>query len=1751
MSNIEINFNKIDKILIKLDKYYTIVKRICNDQKGGGNKTNKDYYKKYKNLIKKSQKEILYYKSFAESNLQNYMSQLAFYKNMIFRLNNQKAFMSQYVGKIKNDFDNSIQKIDLLETMINGLDKAVAENSRIKSAVINISRVAPEQHGGIPFEELRDGVVAALAQSNGHMDTLDQDNAYLQEKIESLHGRMKRIIEDNDSLFVIRQQIEWIVNRMENLPQPGPAEAAPNNEEAYTALLAQVQATLQQINGKGALSENMAKYVRKLEEYATTLENFIRASGLTLNKMDAETKQNMIGQTGNIQGLVPLAGGAFQNIYDGYNNTSIPALTQLFTNFNEQGQGDGGQIHVVINNQDALMALTNGNADMFGKVVHIYNGLRNLVQVISMYKDIYNAFQNKENLENDIIASWNFIFNDKTTSFYTDFLANQIFSIDPIITVQQALGQIILRAENGDIIQDINNRPVVQINFNGVTLENINGLLINLDTTIVFYYHLFYFIYFNFILTEVIEANQQEQLDILNQLFIDMIGYNTLPKSMIMVPYHTSIGENPVTFRPEYNRGLNINAGTGLVQQGGAKIFDQLKKTKGLLTQAKTKLTSKAVSTPKTASRKQQMSFLFRTGAEIIAKKPKDLTKFKKSLSDSIANELLGLTDSETKLFSKLNVKLGATTEPVDTGSVLSDDTFDKFLSDITTPTASTAKPTRSAVPAESTAKPTSSATPAVSTALVPATSKPRMDMFARKLRECRDDMQQDMRNMKRLKALIEKSLKSAQSENIMKMLELYGRLEELVKNGINSYIKLIPMMFFTVEFPPVRYKDSDCKYKFEFDPRTETVKYIFDQKDPGNTQEKCTRVNPQFTSANFVELTKPKEFKSHAGFFASNKKNGTKQLTDDNLVGLGKLIDSTSDPDEPINKTINMMFALGASGTGKTTRYFGKSDASNPDDREGIIPYIINKSQKSGTKVEFAYFICYGQKKLKTKAANDFDELLLFFNPKNPSENPFAYQMEQSSEQATEYTDFYVKLVNKKLVKKDFSAVSSFISDGGNITTLTSQVATNVSPPPPPPTAQSAQSAQRQAGTTPSRAQVQPPSSPPSPSIVSSQSAQGKTFRDILEDQSESASAIWLEVNESNKLNLSDIFESLLNKQKDIFTVLATKNNIESSRGHTCVLIKITENAISKYFPLFDMAGTENTEQMDAFLTTSGTRPKLAKLIKTVNRVTKTDSIYGNTSDETTQVSSLVDILNNESMKTYITQAGGAKGKQSIAQVQTQVSSDATSIPETFLDKIVKEGYYINHTIATLMFASMCIGYSLKTEVSNSIDQFDNFGSTLFTDLTNKACFSTDGLNCSKTRMLYPTGSFNSILGSSCIWAQVLFSFLYWNQESENSARKWLETKMETTSFPNYLEDMLDLNISQSPDIKISQIKTNWENVTTTDYSTQISQLSGIMGEWSRYSSTSGSTVSYAFDGNKIDISVLPSSTVLVSSARSGRKIKEYKSEKFVTIEQTTLDITGLPADKQFSREDKVEFSPSYLDAFMNLDTYKLTQQVIDKIKELSRIISIWFDNDINFLLFINKNIKSINNFTSIEKYKTFITSLNTSSNVNNVVDILNIFTKLKYYIDSKFGTSVRSTTAASPSTSQTKPTITELTTTNQSILISLCKFFSQINDGQIITIIEPKTSNFGLKVGQVEIQISKELINKLNLIKTKLSSIQQTSLPISIKNQMNRIQDGRCTASKMVLMHLVTGQGLKHFMVNETAYLTEEFYNSTNIVI
>ena len=136
-------------------------------------------------------------------------------------------------------------------------------------------------------------------------------------------------------------------------------------------------------------------------------------------------------------------------------------------------------------------------------------------------------------------------------------------------------------------------------------------------------------------------------------------------------------------------------------------------------------------------------------------------------------------------------------------------------------------------------------------------------------------------------------------------------------------------------------------------------------------------------------------------------------------------------DPDYPINKISNIMFALGASGTGKTTRYFGINGTDVGGDKDGILKSIVKEN--STKEVRIAYFVCYGRKE---KLTNNFNEVIIFMKyTKNVDENKrveaTGYAQEKNNNNnVTQYTDFYVKLMNKKLYQINNTALNEYLEN-------------------------------------------------------------------------------------------------------------------------------------------------------------------------------------------------------------------------------------------------------------------------------------------------------------------------------------------------------------------------------------------------------------------------------------------------------------------------------------------------------------------------------------------------------------------------------------------------------------------------------------------------------------------------------------------------------------------------------------------------
>ena len=586
-------------------------------------------------------------------------------------------------------------------------------------------------------------------------------------------------------------------------------------------------------------------------------------------------------------------------------------------------------------------------------------------------------------------------------------------------------------------------------------------------------------------------------------------------------------------------------------------------------------------------------------------------------------------------------------------------------------------------------------------------------------------------------------------TDNIDKLLLIKYELNNNYNKGILNLINSIPLVILTTEYNPNRYVNNKCKYKLTYNNKEDEIKYeTQDDIRVDNEDPTCKYTKTSFT------------YHAHNAFFNDNSKIKNKEIYIDPIIGIKKLIDNNNideKSENPINMVSSIIFTLGASGTGKTFRLFGKNDSPDLDEKNGIVQNIIREH----TQVDISYFVCYGRKENNDETDFKFNEMLIFFNyheiNKDNVDDNVKYNEKINSNNSTDsftktkinfdkeneryiiyiqdtttatatatatapatasatrpYSDFYKMLIEKKLIKEKYNNYINYIQDGDDY--------------------------------------VKP---------QNLNSKENKTFRELLQSDDQE---IWTTIESEN---CEDYFKKLLKEQMKIRTILPTKNNIESSRGHTCVIIRTKKNEKYNYNVIIDMAGTEDCKDMKTFLISDhNTNNKNHKIIKLVNQITQQEPI---TDESNKSIDSLNSLFKVESIKDYLnpesTLIGGDANINYILNHSRNISGDETMV-NNFLYKIVNEGYYINHTIGTLIFIQKFNRDCLNSESDDTNDEFEEinndknfFNEYLFNNKSDK-----------KSKIFYKEFDYDKILGTSCIWAQVLMSFLYWNRESENS---------------------------------------------------------------------------------------------------------------------------------------------------------------------------------------------------------------------------------------------------------------------------------------------------------------------------------------------------------------------------------------------
>jgi len=258
----------------------------------------------------------------------------------------------------------------------------------------------------------------------------------------------------------------------------------------------------------------------------------------------------------------------------------------------------------------------------------------------------------------------------------------------------------------------------------------------------------------------------------------------------------------------------------------------------------------------------------------------------------------------------------------------------------------------------------------------------------------------------------------------------------------------------------------------------------------------------------------------------------------------------------------------------------------------------------------------------------------------------------------------------------------------------------------------------------------------------------------------------------------------------------MPTINNIDSSRGHTCILLRMGEGEDATYFPLFDMAGTENIEKINDFYDKQGpefthTRSeqdvdKMKRLVQTLINMTtppkETEKVTLKEDKSNKDVTSLKQI--EPTLAKKINQLTGGKELKLSKGVLDNIKN-ISGVGTNYIEKIQYEGAYVNHTIAIVIFAMLCLGETQKAEVTADGDLFDEILQTVQEKMKkNKFCsVSEDEPTCDPTKkyLYQKVIDYDQILKSSCIWPHIIFSFLYWNYETKESTNLYFG---KTTNF-------------------------------------------------------------------------------------------------------------------------------------------------------------------------------------------------------------------------------------------------------------------------------------------------------------------------------------------------------------------------------
>jgi len=1795
--------NNINKIILNLEEIYN-----QNILEGGSDENITiplKKYKKFKQFVKKAKKTIKNYKNIAQSYYDSYNFIFVNYMVLLNLLKKQKQLLEEKqkdFEKLSKDFTTGKDKISMLETMIGGLEKVVSKttnldlevknkvnqgeitltaNSKINSGSelvkvldekilfggfqmgkLNTKNSHKKMVGGMNYDEFEQAINTDLEDLNRLAEELEADNKFIEEKIGALHDKVKNIMVDTEDLLNIRLSIEWLVNQLEKkIPEGEVSEQvaqAPPEEIDYKQLYDKLKGTIDKVKQKQKAPE-IAQYIRDLEGMANYIQEFILSSKDTLKSMPENKKIEMLetlkkihginenflneqaqgqgqaqGQAqeqnvGQVGGKKKLKGGGRAiNDYICINRNISNNLLKIY---NQQIQGKSIQF---LKNDDSLIQsiqdlgipynpdsndeykLVNDKQDklyqIFQLSIELDKKFKQVKGNLNVWLQLYNQFveQDPESEDNimDFNIDWDNLYESKETDYYFKMKELKVLNIlnqEP--PVNEVKVKNILSGLTEQFKGQLDISEKLNIYFNN-QLQTQSDVLYLLNNTLIFLFHLDLLLIFN-IYTISLSSNTKVFDDDLNVVYQNIIlSYINLPKSEILFKNQE--------FYNSLRGGKFVGGGFDFKTKEltGITVKDNKKIPKFMFDELLSKFTDFLVSH---IDKKIEGNITELIGYDVNEKFIDDNVESIKEMKS---------------LYQMISNMIG---KPVSTPATNQKSDTNLNINDVITQIIQYKAPD------------TESKSNLTQSNSLTTVSKPRLDTYKDKLFKCADILKPYYEQAVQLeKALAKYVPENSINDTTLNLSRLGGVLKSNIKIGINSYINVIPMIFFTIEFPPIAYKNNPCKFNFTYNTQKQLVNY-----NSPKDLTKCFILDDK--TKQIIQTNKPIKQPTHQAFLDSQQNDTTQDLMEDPVIGLNKLIDLGSEKNTPTQKTINMMFALGASGTGKTTRYFGKSDASNPKDIEGIIPTIIQNAteKESDGKVEvsMSYFVCYGRTKFTytdltspvNDKSNDFDEFLIFANIElvngkmvnTPTQTPFdnedffVYKQNFTNDTtatnytndttATNYTNFYTNLVSRKMTKIDFSSVTNYLENGGP---------------------------------------YQPPSQPTSQNSTSNKST-NYNFREIIENNSE----IWYDVRDTSKM--SGIFENMIKAQKVIHTVLPTKNNMESSRGHTCLLIRIREGSTYKYFPLFDMAGTENTDGMTKFFNQFNKPKQMDKLVSVISELSRDNAIFGNEDPETEikEFTSLAGLVKNNNVNQYLqggSKRGGAKEK---FNVNEDFKESGKKIQEytgntELITKIINEGYYINHTIGMMIYVAKCIGCSINStcencnDEKNKKDDFDNIQNDVIEQMNQYVWYYKDKdslaqVKTSGTRVLVDGLDFNTILSKSTIWMQILFSFLYWNEENKETFEKMIEDCVNKKPEKNntlYLREILDNKEKNSLGM-------------TTEY------FGGVNIE------TFFKKMMTDFEGKEIDVNL--------NNVEQNIKIFEDKislSNKTILILTKDNQLIVSTNDDKKTKTNKTNDETESLINDFNVILKKKDKDLYANICNFDYVHDMGNQEKINsfineIFVVINKILKlsiKCTNAIQLAIYNKLKVDIKNNLKNNECEAIIIKF--ITYIFNMYFKNEYEKT--------KMKKEDIDIIIDNKisDIFIKISKIFSNTND-----VIAFNNNKLQIQINSKSISFE-EIINYYNnllfcyksgysmskqesLLNTRstrtstsasdipLSTEQMDQQELQIQNQINRIRDGRIGAAKMVLMHVVTGQEFKYPMVMETIGLTKTLFESTEI--